>query len=47
MNIFKTQNHEHSFIKIVKDDGWRCDGSSVYVKCKSNLDKYNKSYGKD
>ena len=46
MNIFKTPNHKHPFIKVFKDDGWKCDGAMVFGKCKSNLDKYNKSFGK-
>ena len=46
MNIFKSANHKHPFIKIFKDDGWRCDGYNVFGKCKSNLDRFNKSFGK-
>jgi hypothetical protein len=46
MDVFKSPNHNHQFLKIFKDDGWRCDGVSVFGKCKSNLDRYNKSFGK-
>ena len=46
MDVYKSPNHNHPFLKIFKDDGWRCDGASVFGKCKSNLDRYNKSFGK-
>ncbi len=43
--LFKAANHPH-FFKISKcDDGWTCNGSEMYGRCKSKFDKPNKSYG--
>lgn len=44
---FKSENHEHSLMRSNRDTGWKCDGKEIFGKCKSGLDEYNKSFGKE
>lgn len=39
-------NHSHAFVKLNRDNGWKCNGDSIFGKCKSGLDKFNLSFGK-
>lgn len=43
---FFSANHPHALIKIDRDNGWRCNGGSIFGRCKSGLDYFNMSFGK-
>ncbi len=45
LETFSMPYHPHTFIKFERDNGWQCNGSSIFGKCKSNLDDFKKSFG--
>jgi len=40
---FTMPYHPHEFIKFERDNGWQCNGASIFGKCKSGL-IFNFSY---
>ena len=44
---FKTPYHPHPLVAYKKDNGWACNGGEIFGKCKSGLDEFEKSYGKE
>ncbi|CAF0863445.1 unnamed protein product [Brachionus calyciflorus] len=44
---YKSLYHPHYFEKCNRENGWACDGAELFGKCKSGLDDFGMSYGKE